>query len=85
MLRHSFSPPAGRTIIQRIEQQMDKRRKAMDDLYNKGKVNPSQQIARDYLQNKGRYEGLAAALALLRSTSVPEEISRSNDRLGLDL
>lgn len=74
---------AGRSIIERIEIQMDKRRKAMEDIIvNQGSAVVSQ-CDPTYIINKGRYEGLAASLALLRSSSVQEEIARSNERLGI--
>lgn len=76
----------GRTLIQRIEAQMDKRRKVMERMVvENGMPNdlpPDQR--REYYTNNGRYEGLAAALAILRSSSVPHEISRSNERLGIE-
>lgn len=74
---------AGRSIIERIEAQMDKRRKAMEDIVvTQGSAVVSQGDP-TYFTNKGRYEGLAASLALLRSSSVQEEIARSNERLGI--
>ncbi|QGJ90118.1 hypothetical protein HWC80_gp094 [Mycobacterium phage Indlulamithi] len=77
IMRHSKPvPQTGRTLINRIEAQMDKRRKAMENHY----VATGQQ---DTI-NRGRYEGLAAALAILRSSSVAVEYERSNERLGID-
>lgn len=73
---------AGRSLIERIELQMDKRRKAMEDILVESKhVAPLNDP--EYIINKGRYEGLAASLALLRSSSVLHEIERSNERLGI--
>lgn len=81
-LRHSHGGYAGRTLIQRIEFQMDKRRKVMERIViGKGM---GWDHDREFLLNKGRYEGFAATLALLRSSSVTEEVSRSNERLGID-
>lgn len=71
---------AGKSIIERIEIQMDKRRKAMEKILV-GTGNP---LEAQYLTERGRYEGLAAALALLRSSTVAVEISRSNERLGIE-
>jgi hypothetical protein len=89
-LKNSHSILPGRTIIQRIEIQMDKRRKVMEQLRitqgfcettgNDGVI----MAQKDQALNQGRYEGLAAAIALLRSSSVAEEISRSNERLGIE-
>lgn len=72
---------AGKSLIERIQAQMDKRRKVMEDIVVQVGVGASSNG--DYLINKGRYEGLAAALALLRSSSVTEEINCSNERLGI--
>lgn len=76
----------GSTLIQRIERQMDKRRKAMEDLVIQDPtvIDGNSPGALNYLLQKGRYEGLGAALAILRSSSVPQEISRSNERLGIE-
>jgi hypothetical protein len=73
---------AGRSLIERIEIQMDKRRKTMEDLVVKHGTGASASL--EYVQNQGRYEGLAAALSLLRSSSVAEEIKRSDERLGIE-
>lgn len=67
----------GRSLINRIEAQMDKRRKTMEEIY----CNGGEPLA--HALQKGRYEGIAASLAILRSSSVQEEISRSNKRLGI--
>jgi hypothetical protein len=75
---------AGKSLIERIEIQMDKRRKAMEDII----VNYGSAVVSEcdptYIINKGRYEGFAAALGILRSSSVPHEVSRSNERLGIE-
>jgi hypothetical protein len=55
---------------------MDKRRKVLEDMV-------LQRGTEEYSLNRGRYEGLAAALAILRSSSVGEEVERSNERLGI--
>lgn len=86
-LKYSHSVPKGRTLIQRIEAQMDKRRKVMEQIFVEvGTVefDGVQFMPKEHTLNQGRYEGLAAALALLRSSSVPEEVSRSNERLGIE-
>ena len=75
-LKHSHGGYAGRSIIERIQQQMDKRRKVLEDMV-------LQRGTEEYNLNRGRYEGLAAALAILRSSSVGEEVERSNERLGI--
>lgn len=73
----------GRTLINRIETQMDKVRQRMEDMVLKHGM--TECIASEvYIVNKGRYQGLAAALGILRSSSVGEEIKRSNERLGID-
>lgn len=78
-LKNSHGGYAGNTIIQRIEIQMDRRRKVMERLVVDGKRN-----GREHTLNTGRYEGMAGCLALLRSSSVIEEVSRSNERLGIE-
>ena len=71
----------GPTIINKIEKQMDKRRKVMENIVVEKGLGVSGDP--EYLLNQGRYEGLAAAIALLRSSNVPDEIARSNERLGI--
>jgi len=79
-LKNSHPGLKGRTLIERIEIQMDKRRKAMEKLILEKGLAAS---GFDYVIQKGRYEGFAASLAILRSSSVEHEISRSNERLGI--
>ena len=87
-LKYSHSTKGnGRTIIQRIEIQLDKRRKKLEALrVEQGIYKPEDAPSGLWEQavNQGRQEGLAAAIALLRSSSVAEEISRSNQRLGIE-
>lgn len=77
MLAQTHGGYGGRTIGDRIAQQMDKRRKKMENLV-------TQRDSVEYATEKGRYEGLGAALAILRSSSIQEEIERSNERLGIE-
>lgn len=58
----------GRTISQMIAEKLDKRAKVLHK--------------NDSERERGRCEGMAAALGVLRSTSMAEEIERSGDRLG---
>ena len=81
MLKYSHPSQGGRTLIQRIEIQMDKRRKVMEDIRVEHGLSAKYG---ELVLNQGRYEGLAAALAVLRSSSVSQEISRSNERLGIE-
>lgn len=74
---------AGRSLIERIETQMDRRRKIMEDMVLAHGLEECL-LSTVYTINKGRYEGFAAAIALLRSSSVPEEIARSNERLNIE-
>jgi hypothetical protein len=86
-LENSHSGYAGRTLIQRIEIQMDKRRNKMEAFILEKGWHPIETdvfAASEYAINKGRYEGLAAALAIMRSSSVAEEVLRSNERLGIE-
>lgn len=82
IMKHSHGGYGGRTLINRIEAQMDKRRKVLEDKVIELGLAASQNS--DYLLNKGRYEGFAATLAILRSSSVTEEVNRSNERLGIE-
>ena len=83
-LKNSHPGGKGRSLIERIETQMDKRRKAMEDLVVRGGSSVVSQGNSEYLINKGRYEGFAATLAILRSSSVSHEIERSDERLGIN-
>lgn len=88
ILKTGHSGNAGRSLIERIEQQMDKRRKVMEDLVieNGAAVRGTEFSAptTEWTLQRGRYEGLAAALAILRTSSVQNEIMRSNERLGIE-
>jgi len=78
-LKNAHSGYGGPTLIQRIEKQMDKRRKRLEDLRIKhGMANTA--VDRE----QGRFEGLGAAIAILRSSSLEHEIERSNERLGIE-
>ena len=85
-MRSSFSSKEagaqGLSLIEHLEIQMDKRRKVLEEmLVEHGKEicdsNPG------YAINRGRYEGIAASIAILRSSSIKNEIARSNGRLGI--
>lgn len=62
---------------------MDKRRTALEKLREKEGVLLREAMDSQAIE-QGRYEGYAAALSLLRSSSVPIEVGRSNERLGID-
>lgn len=82
-LKNSHGGYAGKTIIARLEIQMDKRRKTFGGMlieYGKEKC----ENMPDYWLNKGRYEGLGASVALMRGTAMAEEVSRSDERLGIE-
>ncbi|AYN58039.1 hypothetical protein HWB90_gp100 [Mycobacterium phage Fowlmouth] len=78
-LKTSHGGYAGRSLIERIQQQMDKRRNKMEDSFVE--YGPD---SKQYLLNKGRYEGFAATLAILRSSSLEHEVQCSNERLGIE-
>jgi hypothetical protein len=87
----THSVPKGPTLIQRIERQMDKRRekleqKRIDQGYATKPLSPQSYEYAMWEQalEQGRYEGLSAAIAIMRSSSVPEEVSRSNERLNIE-
>lgn len=72
----------GRTLINRLEAMMDKRRKTLEDIViQRGTEAPK---SSEWQRNRGRYEGIAACIAILRSSSVDNEIERSDDRLGIN-
>lgn len=73
----------GKTLINKIEMQMDKRRKIMEDMVTKHGMTECVN-SEVYIANKGRYEGFAAALSILRSSNIREEMERSNSRLGIE-
>lgn len=85
-MKSSHGGYAGRSLIDRIRAQMDKRRKVLEDIYIQYPEDSDVNIldSKEYLLNKGRWEGLAAALAILRSSSVAQEISESNQRIGVE-
>ncbi|QNN99739.1 hypothetical protein PBI_ROPE_80 [Mycobacterium phage Rope] len=80
-LAKSFGGYGGRTLISKIEEQMDQRRKVMESIVVKTGETSSNA---NWLKNKHRREGMAAALAILRSSSVAHELQRSDERLGID-
>jgi len=82
-LKNSHGGYCGRSLIERIEQQMDKRRGIMESMVEKNGIEKCL-LSTVYVVNKGRYEGLAAALAILRSSSFSEEVNRSNERLEIE-
>lgn len=71
----------GPTLIHKIEAAMDKRRKIMEDMVVKHGLQDCL-LSTVYVSNKGRYEGLAGALAILRSSNIRHEMARSDSRLG---
>lgn len=77
LMRDTHGGYGGRTIINRLEQQMDKRRKRMENLV-------TQRNSVEYAIERGRYEGIGASIALMRSSSLADEIERSNERLGIE-
>jgi hypothetical protein len=65
-----------------MERAMDKRRKIMEDMVSKHGMEECL-LSTVYIINKGRYEGMAGALAILRSCSIRDEMDKSNERLGI--
>lgn len=80
--KYGHSGFAGPSLIERIQEQMDKRRKALAKMIiDQGSA---VRTSEEYILNKGRYEGFAATLAILRSSSLKNEIALSNERLGIE-
>lgn len=73
---------AGKSIIEKLEDDMDKRRKVMGGLVIRDGTEAMK--TEEYLLNKGRYEGLGQALSRMRGTKLPVEIASSNERLGIE-
>lgn len=81
-LANSHGGYGGKTLINKIESDMDRCRKRMESMIVEHGVdactkNPSYWLA------KGRYQGFAGSLARLRNTDVNIETARSNQRLGI--
>lgn len=88
-LKNAHSVPKGRTIIQRMEKQMDKRRTRLEQARIAQGVAPMPANDREtaiWTQaiELGRYEGIAATIAIMRNSSVGHESERSNERLGIE-
>lgn len=90
-LKNAHGGYAGRTLIERIQAQMDKRRKMLEakriqqGVASKPNGNTKYETALyEQALEQGRYEGFAATLAILRSSSLTHEIERSNERLGIE-
>jgi hypothetical protein len=81
-LKNSHTGGQSPTLINRIEKQMDNRRKWLEDFVVRN--GGESMYSLDYMQQRGRYEGFGAALAILRSSSLDHEIERSNGRLGIE-
>lgn len=86
---HTVKP--GRSIIERMQKQMDKRRNKLQQLrIDQGvasqPLSPEsyERALWDQALELGRYEGIAATLAIMRSSSVQHEIECSNERLGIE-
>lgn len=82
-LKNSHPGLKGPTLIERIQRQMDKRRNAIEKHRAKDGVLLREAMDPQTLE-QGRYEGIAAALAILRSSSMQHEIDCSNERLGIE-
>ena len=77
-------------MINKIEEAMDKRRKTLEGKRTQqGKAEKPanteshERALWDQALELGRIEGMAGALAVLRSSSLAHEAERSNERLGL--
>jgi hypothetical protein len=81
-LKNSHGGYAGKSIIEKLEEDMDKRRKVMGGMVIRDGTDAMK--TEDYLLNKGRYQGLGQALARMRGTKLDVEIASSNERLGIE-
>lgn len=76
-LKNSHGGYAGRSLIERIQTQLDKQNARLRAI--NAAVIPPNEIERAILQ--GRTEGMAATLAILRSSSLQHELEKSTERL----
>lgn len=90
-LKNAHGGYGGRTLINRLEQQMDKRRKKLQELRVEQGIatEPHSEHSYEYALwhqalNLGRQQGIAASIAIMRSSSVEHEMERSNERLGIE-
>lgn len=74
-LSNSHGGYAGKSLIERIQSLLDRQNKRVKSLAQKDSV--------DYALALGRAEGMAASLAILRSSNLQDEIHFSNERIGL--
>ena len=72
-LSNSHGGNAGRSLIERIQAQLDRQNKRLSAI-DKDSI--------DYAIVLGRTEGMAATLAILRSSSLPEELTLSQERIN---
>jgi len=88
MLRHSHGSKdigaQGKSIIEKLQDDMDRQRKKLEAIVTKYGKDVPIEIAFQFERQRGRYEGIAASLARMRNSSVAEEISRSDERLGIE-
>lgn len=71
------------TKIQKVENQMDKRRKIMEDMVIENGMDVCEK-SQAYTINKGRWQAFGQALAIMRGTKFDLEIERSNQRIGVE-
>ncbi|HNJ38154.1 MAG TPA: hypothetical protein PL071_09075 [Nitrosomonas sp.] len=72
-LKNAHGGYAGRSLIERIQAQLDRQNKRLSAI-DKDSI--------DYAIVLGRTEGMAATLAILRSSSLPEELTLSQERIN---
>lgn len=85
-LSNSHGGYAGRSLIERIQTQLDRQNKRVHAMQGPSippnNVGIDSQQLMDYAIAVGRAEGMAAALAILRSSSVTEELDNSSERIN---
>lgn len=72
-LKNAHGGNAGRSLIERIQAQLDRQNKRLSAIDTD---------STDYAIVLGRTEGMAATLAILRSSSLPEELTLSQERIN---
>ena len=85
-LKNAHGGFAGPSLQDKIRKLMDKQLKRVKALQDKkiDNYNPTdvQEVRYNILINQGRLEGMAATLAILRSTSIDEELELTRDRVN---
>lgn len=81
MLKYGHGGFQGKTLINRIEDLLDKQRKRVKEIQAKDQSTLTKEERKDVAIRGARAEGLGAAISILRSTDLAMELKRSDERL----